>query len=141
MTYLADVNVWLAFILGHHVHHAATFRWFVESSQDEIAFCRVTQMGVLRLLTNQHVMIENPLKPVDAWRTFDALMSMEKVLFVHEPRGLEAEWRKSAEYHSAGPNWGTDAYLAAFATAAGMTVATFDKAFAKRRGVPARFIG
>lgn len=141
MTYLADVNVWLAFTLSNHVHHATAFRWFGESAQDEIAFCRVTQMGVLRLLTNRHAMIENPLKPIDAWRTFDALLSMEGVLFVHEPRGLEEEWRKGAVNHSYGPNWGTDAYLAAFAIAAGMTVATFDKAFAGRRGVPARLLG
>ncbi len=141
MTYLADVNVWLAFILGHHVHHATAFRWFAESAQDEIAFCRVTQMGVLRLLTNPHVMSNNPLEPVDAWRTFDILLSMEGVLFAQEPRGLEAQWRKAADNHSTGPNRRTDAYLAAFATAAEMTVATFDKAFAKRRGVQARLLG
>jgi toxin-antitoxin system PIN domain toxin len=141
MIYLADLNVWLALLLSHHVHNVAAFNWFVESSQDKVAFCRVTQMGLLRLLTNRHVMITNPLKPVDAWKAFDHLVSLDGVIFAQEPRGLEEEWRKSAEYHSPGPNWGTDAYLAAFATAAGMTVATFDKAFAKRRGVPARLIG
>lgn len=141
MTYLADVNVWLAFILSNHVHHATTSRWFVESSHDEIAFCRVTQMGVLRLLTNQHAMIGNPLKPVDAWTTFDTLMSMRSVLFVQEPLRLEAEWRKAAMGHSHGPNWWTDAYLAAFATAAGMTIATFDKALARRPGVHVRLLG
>jgi predicted nucleic acid-binding protein len=86
-------------------------------------------------------MSNNPLEPVDAWKTFDILLSMEGVFFVQEPSGLEAEWRNAAGNHSSGPNWGTDAYLAAFAAAAGMTLATFDKAFAKRRGVPARLLG
>jgi predicted nucleic acid-binding protein len=96
---------------------------------------------VLRLLTNRHVMTGSPLKPVDAWATFDTLMSMRSVLFVQEPRGLDAEWRQGTSEHSHGPNWWTDAYLAAFATAAGMTIATFDKALAKRPGVPARLLG
>jgi toxin-antitoxin system PIN domain toxin len=140
MIYLADLNFWLALLLNHHEHHAAAFKWFVESSRDKIAFCSVTQMGLLRLLTNRHVMNAKPLEPVDAWKAFDHLLTLDGVVFAQEPNGLEQEWRRGATNHSSGPNWGTDAYLAAFATAAGMTIVTFDKAFAKRRGVPARLL-
>jgi hypothetical protein len=118
-----------------------TFNWFLDSLGDDIVFCRITQMGFLRLLTNRNVMANDPLKPADAWKLFDELLTVDSIDFVHEPSGLEDAWRKAAKNYPSGPNSWTDAYLGAFATAAGMTVATFDKAFAKRPGVPARLLG
>jgi predicted nucleic acid-binding protein len=49
MTCLPDVNVWLALTIAEHVHHAPAKRWFESQEHEQIAFCRVTQMGFLRL--------------------------------------------------------------------------------------------
>jgi hypothetical protein len=141
MTYLADVNVWLAWTLYDHVHHNIALNWFFESDPDGIVFCRVTQMGFLRLLTNRKAMSEVPLKAAEAWRLFDEVIALDRVGFSAEPDGLEEEWRKAAPNYPSGPNSWTDAYLGAFAKASGFTVVTFDKAFAKRPGVPARLLG
>ena len=59
MTYLPDVNVWIAMYSPGHAHHLAALDWFNGSSESDLLFCRVTQMGFLRLLTNRHVMGTN----------------------------------------------------------------------------------
>ena len=141
MTYLADVNVWLALTLYDHVHHSTALNWFFESSRDKIVFCRITQMGFLRLLTNRKAIRDDPVKPAAGWKLFDELRGLDRVRFLEEPLDLEKTWREAAINHSSGPNWWTDAYLAAFATAAGLTLVTFDKALAKHPGVHAHLLG
>ena len=60
MIYLPDINVWIALAVAEHVHYEPAAEWLREpldsSSKDEIAFCRVTQMGFLRLLTSPKAM-------------------------------------------------------------------------------------
>jgi predicted nucleic acid-binding protein len=42
-------------------------------------------------------------------------------------------WRDATRHSPSGPNFWTDAYLAAFATAAGYTVVTFDRGFKRHK--------
>ena len=56
MTYLPDVNVWIALAVSGQVHHRTASVWLEEAGDEIITFCRVTQLGFLRLLTNQRVM-------------------------------------------------------------------------------------
>ena len=63
MTYLPDVNVWIALAAERHTHHHAARRWFGNLQNEKLAFCRLTQMGFLRLLTNRHVMQEEVMTP------------------------------------------------------------------------------
>ena len=53
---LPDVNVWIAFAWQGHIHHEIVKPWFAALEPEQAAFCRVTQMGLLRLITNAHVM-------------------------------------------------------------------------------------
>src|SRR5690348_8187772 len=125
-TYLPDVNVWLALAFDGHVHHPAAIRWFTTIEQPA-AFCRVTQMGLLRLLTNRKVMGEEALTQKAAWTIYDQLQSDERVSILPEPAGLEEHWRHAT--HQGNPWSWTDAYLLAFAKARDLTLATFDQAF------------
>ena len=131
MTFLPDVNVWIALTVSGHVHHAAAKTWFDMSADDSITFCRVTQMGFLRLLTNPHVMSGDALTADRAWGLFDALMRDTRIRFAAEPPGLDAHFRQSTQHRRSGAGFWTDAYLAAFVTAAGFTLVTFDSAFAR----------
>jgi predicted nucleic acid-binding protein len=45
---LLDVNVWLAAAWARHRHHGVAKRW-LDDEEDDLAFCRVTQMALLRL--------------------------------------------------------------------------------------------
>ena len=53
--------------------------------------------------------------------------------FSSEPPGMEDVWRDATRHVPGGPNFWTDAYLAAFAVAAGYTVVTFDQGFRRHK--------
>jgi predicted nucleic acid-binding protein len=54
-TFLIDANVWLALASERHEHDAAARNWFMSLGEGEAAFCRITQMTLLRLLTSPAV--------------------------------------------------------------------------------------
>ncbi len=87
---LVDVGVWLAAVWGRHVHHPVAAEWFGKEA-DDIVFCRVTQMGLLRLLSNPAIMGGDAVDRSQAWRIFDQLWSDERVLWADEP----ADWTPS----------------------------------------------
>ena len=49
MIYSPDVNVWIALTSNRHVHHAVATEWLQGIEQDYVAFCRVSELGFLRL--------------------------------------------------------------------------------------------
>jgi hypothetical protein len=51
---ILDVNIWLAAAWSRHTRHGAAKSW-MDAENGELAFCRVTQMALLRLLTNPAV--------------------------------------------------------------------------------------
>lgn len=129
MIYLPDVNVWIALTSDRHVHHTTAKNWFQNAGTRQIAFCRITELGFLRLLTNIHVMGEDVVEPGRAWHIYDDLRSDPKVIFLPEQIGFGEHWRQTGEQISRGPNAWTDSYLAAFASHTGSTVVTFDRRF------------
>jgi hypothetical protein len=56
MIYLPDVNVWIALASDQHIHTASATAWLQSVRNEQVAFCRITELGLLRLLTNVHVM-------------------------------------------------------------------------------------
>ncbi len=126
-----DVNVWLALNHDIHDHHAAAMRWF--DSQDESAgfvFCRQTQMGLFRLMTAEAILGRDVLTQRQCWAIYDRWIEPGKAILAAEPAGLEAGLRLRASADSPSPKAWTDAYLAAFAEAAGLTLVTFDRVLA-----------
>ena len=55
-----DINVWLAVAAPEHVHSGIAKSWW-EQETGFIAFCRLTQLGFLRLMTTAAVMDGKPL--------------------------------------------------------------------------------
>jgi toxin-antitoxin system PIN domain toxin len=125
-----DVNVWLALLTVDHVHHDAAKHWWNQGTSRSILFCRLTQMGVLRLLTTSAVMNGKPLSMMDAWRAYDRVFSDERVAFAAEPPEMEGTFRKLTSDDASSPKAWADAYLAAFAEQVGSQVVTFEKALA-----------
>ena len=83
-------------------------------------------LGLLRLLSNQHVMKGSPFKPQEAWSAYDALRALPEVVFLEEPDLAESTMRA----WSAGPKFPasrlTDAWIAAVAYNTGARVVSFD---------------
>ncbi len=114
-----------------HVHHAVARKWFESlPAAARLFFCRITQLGLLRLLTAEAVMgADRARSQQQAWEAYDRWLEDERVDFLTEPNGLEAQFRAFTRSAQASPkDWG-DSYLAAFAQAARLTIVTFDRAF------------
>lgn len=128
---LLDVGVWLAAVWGRHAHHHVTADWF-GGQEDGLLFCRTTQMGLLRLLSNRAIMGEDTVNRSAAWRVFDQLWADERVLWADEPAELDAVWRTLSARDDTSHTLWTDDYLAAFAQTYGATLATLDGKLAAR---------
>ena len=89
--WLPDVNVWLALCSDRHVHHRIAAQW-LDSVQAPVFFSRVTQMGLLRLLTNIRVMEDDVLTPQRAIAVYQELRADERVEFIGEPAEAEERW-------------------------------------------------
>jgi hypothetical protein len=140
-SFLVDVNVWLALAYDQHEHHALAAGWFTDVDAGEAGFCRLTQLGLLRLLTNARVMGRDVLSQAKAWQLFDRLLGDERVRFLAEPLGLDDEFRKRTQSSHASVNAWPDAYLAAFAVVSGLKVVTLDRAFRRMTGVEIAELG
>jgi uncharacterized protein len=128
---LVDVGVWLAAVWGRHVHYPVASEWFNQQA-DDLVFCRITQMGLLRLLSNPAIMGNDAVDRSQAWRLFDQLWSDERVLWADEPDELHAVWRAISARDDKSHKLWTDDYLAAFAQASDLTLVTLDRKFPGR---------
>jgi toxin-antitoxin system PIN domain toxin len=125
-----DINVWVALTHAAHVHHLVVHDWFESlEGAGHLCFCRFTQLGFLRLLTAETVMGDEVLTQAEAWKVYDQWLRDDRVAFVDEPSGIERRFRARSRSRQAAPKAWADAYLAAFAEAATLTLVTFDRAF------------
>jgi uncharacterized protein len=133
--FLPDVNVWIALSWGLHAHHEAATEWFTRvSADDRIYFCRVSQMGMLRLLTNSAVLSRSAVSTIEAWAIFDEWVIRGGVEMLDEPANVEREFRRDSRLHSGkGSHW-TDSYLLSIASQYNLRLVTLDAALAKRSG-------
>ena len=125
------MNVWLALVSHEHVHSAIARRWW-NSSSGQIAFCRLSQLGLLRLLTTAAVMGNKPLSFDAAWRVYDSLLADDRVVFSPEPSRVDTIFRTNATGPASAPKVWADAWLLAIAEAAGGVLVTFDRVLAAR---------
>ncbi|HVN83880.1 MAG TPA: TA system VapC family ribonuclease toxin [Candidatus Binatia bacterium] len=135
MSDLPDSNVWLALAYDGHAHHPHACAWFADVGRRGAAFCRVTQMGLLRLLTHAAVMDADALSQRDAWAVYDALRADHRVAFLVEPHDIESHWRRITSAPRRGPKQWTDAYLAAFTMAGSLRLVSFDGGFRQMSGL------
>jgi toxin-antitoxin system PIN domain toxin len=137
---LPDINVWIALVSDRHVHHDAAINWFDRIGAGEAAFCRITQMGFLRLLTNRHVMGADMVTQKEAWLVYQKLSKDSRVFFLPEPLTIEDEWRRLTQSVVASNHTWTDAYLAVFASLRNLKIISFDGGFEKITGINATIL-
>lgn len=94
--------------------------------------CRVTQMGLLRLLTLRSAMQDDVVTRAGAWRLLDTLRADERFGWLEEPVSTEAVWRALSAREDFSSKLWTDDYLAAFAQVGGLTLVTLDRALSQR---------
>ena len=130
-----DINVWVALTHGAHVHHDVARDWFTElPAHTRFTFCRLTQLGLLRLLTAEAMMGEEVLSQAEAWSVYDRWIADAHVTLIEEPHALDRRFRALTRSRHASPKAWADAYLAAFADTAQLTLVTFDRGFRGKVG-------
>jgi uncharacterized protein len=136
---LPDVNIWVALNLSDHTHRKASKLWFDDNYADNsILFCRATQQGFLRILTNPSVLKIYGLDALtnhQAWHNFETAMTDTRISFADEPVGIVETWKSLALRKTASPKLWMDAYLAAFAIKSGFQLITADHAFTQFKGL------
>lgn len=132
-SFLPDINVWIALHFEGHRHHADAVAWFRGLDESApLVFCRHTQIGMFRLLTTEAVMGGATLTQKQCWALYARWMEGGRAALYADPAGLDAAFRKLTAGDTPSPKVWADAYLAAFAETAGLTLVTLDKALAEK---------
>jgi hypothetical protein len=76
--------------------------WFEARDEDSVGICRVTQMGLLRLLTNPNVLSSGVYPVQRAWNISNELIAGGRVFFEYEPPNLEPVWTAMMMHPAAG---------------------------------------
>ena len=127
------MNVWIALTYRAHKHHLVAKSW-LDSLPDEVVlcFCRVTQLGFLRLLTTPAVMQDQVRSQAGAWAVYDDWLQDGRAEFVEEPPAVERVFRTLTQSGQAAPKDWADSYVSAFAQASGLKLVTFDQVLQRR---------
>lgn len=135
--HLLDVNVWVAIDLRAHVHHASATGWLRQHGHESLRFCRLTQQGFLRIVTNPTPRGAGgqAITMTEAWQHYDLFLQNPNILFEDEPVGVEALWRNHTQSSTFSPKVWNDAYLAAFAKLRDYHLVTFDQGFQNYPGL------
>jgi toxin-antitoxin system PIN domain toxin len=132
---LLDASVWLPLSAPAHIHYRRARRYWDEESANELVFCRVTALALLRHLTNPTILGSAALDGGAAWHALETWLAVPQITLLSEPPGLEellAQWAGKLDLRVG--HW-TDAYLAAFAAASGCRVIAFDGHFHRYPGI------
>jgi toxin-antitoxin system PIN domain toxin len=104
----------------------------VELVHGDLVFCRQTELGFLRLVTQKAVMNQcsaAPLSNAEAVQFLANVYNDPAVSRADEPATTRSLWLELADRAEAAPNAWMDAYLAAFAITLGAEMVTFDRGF------------
>jgi uncharacterized protein len=132
---LLDINVWLALVDQRHVHHSLAYDYWQRNQSRKAAFCRVTMLGFLRLVTNAKV-VQRPKSSTEAWALYQEFMTLPYVTFLTEPIAIDNQLLTLTSPPQFSPHLWTDAYLAAFAIASGCRIVSLDADFSRFPDLP-----
>jgi toxin-antitoxin system PIN domain toxin len=124
-TALLDLNILTALLWPSHEHHEIAHRWFGSRRNGRWATCAITELGLIRLVTNPSFS-RDALSPPDALTLLSSNLAHDKHDFWVEDlsvtEALEAVPRKLQGHKQV-----TDSYLLALARHHNGVLATFDR--------------
>ena len=129
---LPDINVWLALAVQEHPHHAAARAYWDQISgtgQAALWFCRVTMLGLVRLLCQPKVVGKGALTLSAAWALYQRFRAVQGVGMLAEPGNCDTHLQALVAKGALPPHLWTDAYLSALVLCSGLRLVTFDTDF------------
>jgi hypothetical protein len=129
---LPDLNLWLALSWANHLHSDAAWAWFSRQEGNRLFFCRLTQLGLLRLLATSAVMGKDVRTIGEAWKVYDRWLEDSRVGIQQEAFELDVHFRAATRSVSrlSSPKALGDCYLIAVSQVADATLVTFDRGLA-----------
>ena len=124
--------MWLALSWANHRHSGAAWAWFSRQEDNRFWFCRLTQLGLLRLLATSAVMGKDLRTIGEAWKVYDRWLEDSRVGIRQETFELDAAFRAATRSVSrlSSPKALGDCYLLAVSQVTDATLVTFDRGLA-----------
>jgi toxin-antitoxin system PIN domain toxin len=132
---LPDLNVWLALIWPDHSHHLQAVHYWEQQAADQVLFCTVTALGLVRLVCQPKLMGVAVKNAAEASALLDALCQQPGVQLAEpEHNGWEV-FHQLLRGGALPARLCTDAHLAALAIANGWRLVSFDRDFERFEGL------
>ncbi len=132
---LPDLNVWLALIWPDHSHHLQAVHYWEQQAADQVLFCTVTALGLVRLVCQPKLMGVAVKNAAEASALLDALRQQPGVQLAEpEHNGWEV-FHQLLRGGALPARLCIDAHLAALAIANGWRLVSFDRDFERFEGL------
>lgn len=134
-TDLPDLNVWLALAWPNHSHHQQAVHYWEQQAAEQVLFCTVTALGLVRLVCQQKLMGPAVKSAAEASALLEAFCQQPGVsLAMPEPGSWEV-FHQLLRGGSVPARLCTDAHLASLAMAHGWRLVSFDRDFERFHGL------
>ena len=132
---LPDLNVWLALASADHSHHQQAVHYWEQQAAEQVLFCAVTALGLVRLVRQPKLMGAAVMTAAEASELLQAFCRQPGVSLARsEHDGFEV-FHQLLRSRDLPARLCTDAYLAAQAMANGWRLVSFDRDFARFEGL------
>lgn len=132
---LPDLNVWLAMASPEHSHHVQAVRYWETRSADQVLFCSVTALGLVRLVSQPKLMGAAVKSTAEAAALLQAFCAQPGVAIADSEQNAWEIFHAVVLNLQLPPKHCTDAYLAALAMANGWRLVSFDRDFNQFKGL------
>ncbi|MFM7360368.1 MAG: TA system VapC family ribonuclease toxin [Cyanobium sp.] len=132
---LPDLNVWLALVCPEHRHHDAAVQYWERQAAEQVLFCTVTALALVRLLCQPKLMGTAVRSAAEASALLEALCQQPGVALAE---GQHDGWEVFHQLLRAGElpaRLCTDVHLAALAISNGWRLVSFDCDFERFEGL------
>jgi uncharacterized protein len=147
--HLPDVNVWLALAYEQHPFHASALHYWQSvqiapavkpNPSPSLWFCRLTMMGLVRLLCQPAVMQADVQTLTSSWTVYQNFMALPFVGLLHEAVHVDQRLAGLITPDLSARHL-TDACLLATAQASGLKLVSFDQGFKQFAGAEVLILG
>ena len=112
---LPDLNVWLALASPAHQHHSSAVTYWEEQAAQQVLFCTVTALGLVRLVMQPKVMGDAALTAAEASALLAKFVQQPGVSYAQPSNEGWEVFHGFMHQSEISPRLCTDAHLAALA--------------------------
>jgi toxin-antitoxin system PIN domain toxin len=132
---LPDLNVCLALIWPEHIHHQHAVQYWEQQAADQVLFCTVTALGLVRLVCQPKLMGTAVRNAAEASDLLNALCQQPGVQMAEPDHDGWEVFHQLLRGGALPARLCTDAHLAALAIANGWRLVSFDRDFERFEGL------